>query len=154
MVVVYDEGYVPPPLSLDSPPHTHTAATPTLAFTGKLRPPPPLSLCSTTPPFSRCWVFKFEINITFTGNISRRRHHQGFAISFSLLSLTLSSLCDRQAIKRDYSLASKVKKIVVLDGAFFVLGNVNPAAEANKISLWRKKVVTIHGRSIISQMQA
>jgi hypothetical protein len=24
-----------------------------------------------------------------------------------------------------------VKKIVVLDGAFFVLGNVNPAAEAN-----------------------
>ncbi|CAF2095213.1 unnamed protein product, partial [Brassica napus] len=35
------------------------------------------------------------------------------------------------AIKRDSSFASKVKKIVVLGGAFFSLGNVNPAAEAN-----------------------
>ncbi|XP_010683768.2 uridine nucleosidase 1 [Beta vulgaris subsp. vulgaris] len=35
------------------------------------------------------------------------------------------------AIKRDLSFASKVKKIVVLGGAFFALGNVNPAAEAN-----------------------
>ncbi|KAF2307609.1 hypothetical protein P3X46_004178 [Hevea brasiliensis] len=35
------------------------------------------------------------------------------------------------AIKRDSSFASKVKKIVVLGGAFFALGNVNPAAEAN-----------------------
>ncbi|XVE76001.1 hypothetical protein DITRI_Ditri12bG0137500 [Diplodiscus trichospermus] len=35
------------------------------------------------------------------------------------------------AIKRDSSFASKVKNIVVLGGAFFVLGNVNPAAEAN-----------------------
>lgn len=35
------------------------------------------------------------------------------------------------AIKRDASFASKVKKIVVLGGAFFALGNVNPAAEAN-----------------------
>ncbi|KAG6771535.1 hypothetical protein POTOM_022904 [Populus tomentosa] len=36
------------------------------------------------------------------------------------------------AIKRDSSFASKVKRIVVLGGAFFALGNVNPAAEANK----------------------
>ncbi|GLT94674.1 hypothetical protein SLE2022_124030 [Rubroshorea leprosula] len=35
------------------------------------------------------------------------------------------------AIKRDSSFASKVKKIVVLGGSFFALGNVNPAAEAN-----------------------
>ncbi|KAJ6992822.1 uridine nucleosidase 1 isoform X1 [Populus alba x Populus x berolinensis] len=35
------------------------------------------------------------------------------------------------AIKRDSSFASKVKRIVVLGGAFFALGNVNPAAEAN-----------------------
>ncbi|CAH8264908.1 unnamed protein product [Arabidopsis lyrata] len=35
------------------------------------------------------------------------------------------------AIKRDSSFASKVKKIVILGGAFFSLGNVNPAAEAN-----------------------
>ena len=36
-----------------------------------------------------------------------------------------------QAIKRDSSFVSKVKKIVVLGGSFFALGNVNPAAEAN-----------------------
>ncbi|CAA0837864.1 Uridine nucleosidase 1 [Striga hermonthica] len=35
------------------------------------------------------------------------------------------------AIKRDSSFASKVKRIVILGGAFFALGNVNPAAEAN-----------------------
>ncbi|GAB2300701.1 Uridine nucleosidase 1 [Dionaea muscipula] len=35
------------------------------------------------------------------------------------------------AIKRDSSFASKVKKIVVLGGSFFALGNVSPAAEAN-----------------------
>ncbi|KAL3532073.1 hypothetical protein ACH5RR_005594 [Cinchona calisaya] len=35
------------------------------------------------------------------------------------------------AVKRDSSFASKVKRIVVLGGAFFTLGNVNPAAEAN-----------------------
>ncbi|GJN04260.1 hypothetical protein PR202_ga21792 [Eleusine coracana subsp. coracana] len=35
------------------------------------------------------------------------------------------------AIRRDSSFASKVKKIVVLGGAFFTSGNVNPAAEAN-----------------------
>ncbi|AQK51655.1 Uridine nucleosidase 1 [Zea mays] len=41
------------------------------------------------------------------------------------------------AIKRDPSFASKVNKIVVLGGAFFVAGNVNPAAEANEqMSLW------------------
>lgn len=35
------------------------------------------------------------------------------------------------AIKRDPSFASKVKTIVILGGAFFASGNVNPAAEAN-----------------------
>ncbi|KAK7822427.1 uridine nucleosidase 1 [Quercus suber] len=35
------------------------------------------------------------------------------------------------AIKRDSSFASKVKRLVILGGAFFALGNVNPAAEAN-----------------------
>ncbi|KAL8140546.1 hypothetical protein V2J09_006567 [Rumex salicifolius] len=35
------------------------------------------------------------------------------------------------AIKRDSSFASKVKRVIVLGGAFFCLGNVNPAAEAN-----------------------
>lgn len=35
------------------------------------------------------------------------------------------------AIKKDSSFSSKVKRIVVLGGAFFCLGNVNPAAEAN-----------------------
>ncbi|CAH9071698.1 unnamed protein product [Cuscuta epithymum] len=35
------------------------------------------------------------------------------------------------AVKRDSSFASKVKRVVILGGAFFALGNVNPAAEAN-----------------------
>ncbi|XP_072998788.1 probable uridine nucleosidase 1 [Typha latifolia] len=35
------------------------------------------------------------------------------------------------AIKRDSSFAKKVKRVVVLGGAFFASGNVNPAAEAN-----------------------
>ncbi|XP_010271714.1 PREDICTED: uridine nucleosidase 1-like isoform X2 [Nelumbo nucifera] len=35
------------------------------------------------------------------------------------------------AIKRDSSFASKVKRMVILGGAFFAMGNVNPAAEAN-----------------------
>ncbi|TKY62004.1 Uridine nucleosidase 1 [Spatholobus suberectus] len=35
------------------------------------------------------------------------------------------------AIKRDSSFASKVKRMVILGGSFFALGNVNPAAEAN-----------------------
>ncbi|KAK1288878.1 Uridine nucleosidase 1 [Acorus calamus] len=35
------------------------------------------------------------------------------------------------AIKRDASFVSKVKRVVVLGGAFFAAGNVNPAAEAN-----------------------
>ncbi|KAF7818771.1 uridine nucleosidase 1 [Senna tora] len=35
------------------------------------------------------------------------------------------------AIKRDSSFASKVKRVVILGGSFFALGNVNPAAEAN-----------------------
>ncbi|KAG6508638.1 probable uridine nucleosidase 1 [Zingiber officinale] len=36
-----------------------------------------------------------------------------------------------QAIKKDSLFASKVKKLVILGGAFFSPGNVNPAAEAN-----------------------
>lgn len=36
-----------------------------------------------------------------------------------------------QAVKRDSSFAKKVKRVVVLGGSFFALGNVNPAAEAN-----------------------
>ncbi|XAR64663.1 Uridine nucleosidase [Bertholletia excelsa] len=35
------------------------------------------------------------------------------------------------AIKRDSSFVSKVKRVVILGGSFFALGNVNPAAEAN-----------------------
>ncbi|KAI0497168.1 hypothetical protein KFK09_020390 [Dendrobium nobile] len=35
------------------------------------------------------------------------------------------------AIKKDFLFASKVKRIVVLGGAFLAAGNVNPAAEAN-----------------------
>ncbi|KAJ3681562.1 hypothetical protein LUZ60_016051 [Juncus effusus] len=35
------------------------------------------------------------------------------------------------AIKRDSSFAKKVKRIVILGGAFFCAGNVNPASEAN-----------------------
>ncbi|KAA0025268.1 hypothetical protein IC582_018784 [Cucumis melo] len=35
------------------------------------------------------------------------------------------------AIKMDSTFASKVKRIVILGGAFFALGNVSPAAEAN-----------------------
>ncbi|XP_059624952.1 uridine nucleosidase 1-like [Cornus florida] len=35
------------------------------------------------------------------------------------------------AVKRDSSFASKVKRVVILGGAFLVSGNVNPAAEAN-----------------------
>ncbi|KAJ7976101.1 uridine nucleosidase 1 [Quillaja saponaria] len=35
------------------------------------------------------------------------------------------------AIKRDSSFASKVKRVVILGGSFFALGNINPAAEAN-----------------------
>ncbi|XP_076942751.1 uridine nucleosidase 1-like [Bidens hawaiensis] len=35
------------------------------------------------------------------------------------------------AIKRDSSFATKVKRVVILGGAFFALGNINPAAEAN-----------------------
>ncbi|XP_077235817.1 uridine-ribohydrolase 1 [Tasmannia lanceolata] len=35
------------------------------------------------------------------------------------------------AIKRDSTFASKVKRVVILGGAFFASGNVTPAAEAN-----------------------
>ncbi|KAI7997746.1 Uridine nucleosidase 1 [Camellia lanceoleosa] len=35
------------------------------------------------------------------------------------------------AVKKDSSFASKVKRVVILGGSFFALGNVNPAAETN-----------------------
>ncbi|KAI8015085.1 Uridine nucleosidase 1 [Camellia lanceoleosa] len=35
------------------------------------------------------------------------------------------------AMRRDSSFASKVKRVVILGGSFFALGDVNPAAEAN-----------------------
>ncbi|KAI8027776.1 Uridine nucleosidase 1 [Camellia lanceoleosa] len=35
------------------------------------------------------------------------------------------------AMKRDSSIASKVKRVVILGGSFFALGKVNPAPEAN-----------------------
>ncbi|KAI3776125.1 hypothetical protein L1987_45888 [Smallanthus sonchifolius] len=35
------------------------------------------------------------------------------------------------AIKRDSSFVTKVKRVVILGGAFFALGNINPAAESN-----------------------
>ncbi|KAM3288264.1 uridine nucleosidase 1 [Capsicum chacoense] len=35
------------------------------------------------------------------------------------------------AVKRDSNFTSKVKRVVILGGSFFALGNVNPAAEAN-----------------------
>ncbi|KAF5803594.1 putative hydrolase [Helianthus annuus] len=35
------------------------------------------------------------------------------------------------AIKRDSSFVTKVKRVVILGGSFFALGNINPAAEAN-----------------------
>ncbi|XP_068660311.1 probable uridine nucleosidase 1 [Aristolochia californica] len=39
------------------------------------------------------------------------------------------------ALTKDSSFASKVKKIIIVSGAFFSSGNVNPAAEANVNSL-------------------
>ncbi|KAI7978895.1 Uridine nucleosidase 1 [Camellia lanceoleosa] len=35
------------------------------------------------------------------------------------------------AVKKDSSFASKVKRVVIIGGSFFALGNVNPATEAN-----------------------
>ncbi|XP_028081376.1 uridine nucleosidase 1-like [Camellia sinensis] len=39
------------------------------------------------------------------------------------------------AMKRDSSFARKVKRVVILGGSFFALGNVNPAAEANSLGV-------------------
>ncbi|KAK6140000.1 hypothetical protein DH2020_026274 [Rehmannia glutinosa] len=50
----------------------------------------------------------------------------------SILALgPLTNLALVSCYKEDSSFASKVKRVVVLGGAFFALGNVNPAAEAN-----------------------
>ncbi|KAI8024859.1 Uridine nucleosidase 1 [Camellia lanceoleosa] len=40
-----------------------------------------------------------------------------------------------EAMKRDSSFASKVKRVVILGGSFFALGNVNPAPEANSLGV-------------------
>ncbi|KAF8403256.1 hypothetical protein HHK36_011357 [Tetracentron sinense] len=53
------------------------------------------------------------------------------------------------AIRRDPSFASKVKRIVILGGAFLTLGNINPAAEANlqvaKEEIGSSSVLQIYG---------
>ena len=62
-------------------------------------------------------------------------HYPCFVNTIPIRLLVLNKTCSFfQAIKRDSSFASKVKRIVVLGGAFFVYGNVNPAAEANVIA--------------------
>ncbi|THG08964.1 hypothetical protein TEA_006964 [Camellia sinensis var. sinensis] len=60
------------------------------------------------------------------------------------------------AMKRDSSFARKVKRVVILGGSFFALGNVNPAAEANvsdyhlyntfSYSIWYEPLAHILGR--------
>ncbi|KAL5710667.1 uridine nucleosidase [Ranunculus cassubicifolius] len=59
--------------------------------------------------------------------VEKVSEHPGEVSVLALGPLTNIAL----AIKSDSSFATKVKKIVVLGGAFFALGNVNPAAEAN-----------------------
>ena len=44
--------------------------------------------------------------------------------------------CLRQAIQQDPEFPRKIGQIVILGGAFFVNGNVNPAAEANVRNFW------------------
>ncbi|KAF5940591.1 hypothetical protein HYC85_021758 [Camellia sinensis] len=44
------------------------------------------------------------------------------------------------AVKKDSSFASKVKRVVILGGSFFALGNVNPAAEANVSALLELRI--------------
>ncbi|ERN13083.1 probable uridine nucleosidase 1 [Amborella trichopoda] len=59
--------------------------------------------------------------------VDKITEHPGEVSILALGPLTNLAL----AIKRDSSVAKKVKKVVVLGGAFFATGNVNPAAEAN-----------------------
>ncbi|KNA18920.1 hypothetical protein SOVF_065850 [Spinacia oleracea] len=59
--------------------------------------------------------------------VDKVSEHPGEVSILALGPLTNLAL----AIKKDSSFASKAKRIVVLGGAFFALGNVNPAAEAN-----------------------
>ncbi|XP_021764759.1 uridine nucleosidase 1-like [Chenopodium quinoa] len=59
--------------------------------------------------------------------VDKVSEHPGEVYVLALGPLTNLAL----AIKSDSSFASKVKRIVILGGAFFALGNVNPAAEAN-----------------------
>ncbi|KAL2345208.1 hypothetical protein Fmac_006493 [Flemingia macrophylla] len=59
--------------------------------------------------------------------VEKVSEYPGEVIVLALGPLTNLAL----AIKRDSSFASKVKRIVILGGSFFALGNVNPAAEAN-----------------------
>ncbi|KAK9122756.1 hypothetical protein Sjap_012358 [Stephania japonica] len=59
--------------------------------------------------------------------VEKASHYPGEVSILALGPLTNLAL----AIKSDSTFASNVKKIVILGGAFFALGNVNPAAEAN-----------------------
>lgn len=59
--------------------------------------------------------------------VDKVSEHPGEITVLALGPLTNIAL----AIKRDKAFASKVKKIVILGGSFFAIGNVNPAAEAN-----------------------
>ncbi|CAG7879674.1 unnamed protein product [Brassica rapa] len=63
-------------------------------------------------------------------------------------------------IKHESSLASKVKMIVILGGAFFALGNINPPAEANiqhplnlLINLLSMKECRFHVLCIVTRKQ-
>ncbi|PKA66837.1 Uridine nucleosidase 1 [Apostasia shenzhenica] len=64
------------------------------------------------------------------------------------------------AIRRDSSFASKVKKVVMLGGAFFAAGSINPAAEANiyadpeaaDVLFTSGADVTVVGRNITTQV--
>ncbi|CAL5422158.1 unnamed protein product [Camellia sinensis] len=47
------------------------------------------------------------------------------------------------AVKKDLSFASKVRRVVILGGSFFALGNVNPAAEANRD--WHVESLGVYG---------
>ncbi|KAJ8532718.1 hypothetical protein K7X08_015607 [Anisodus acutangulus] len=59
--------------------------------------------------------------------VEKVSEYPGEVCILALGSLTNLAL----AVKRDSTFASKVKRVVVLCGSFFALGNVNPAAKAN-----------------------
>lgn len=65
-----------------------------------------------------------------TSNMSQR-FVSGVSCKEFFVPYTFIFVCNMQAIEADPMFAKNVKQIVVLGGAFFVNGNVNPAAEAN-----------------------